>query len=62
MVDPGPKPHIGGPVISTQQTFVTVDSVPIATVGDSVLCTGVSTTSDKLGSCVEAPVYARRAL
>lgn len=50
MVDPGPKPHIGGPVISTQQSFVTVDGIPIATVGDSLLCTGVPTTSDKITS------------
>lgn len=48
MVDPGPKPHIGGPIISTQQKFVTVEGVPIATVGDSLLCTGVPTTSDKI--------------
>lgn len=50
MVDPGPKPHIGGPVISTQQTFITVDGVPVATVGDSLLCTGVPATSDKITS------------
>lgn len=50
MVDPGPKPHIGGPVISTQQTFVTVEGVPIATVGDNLLCTGVPTTSEKITS------------
>ncbi|QYA08728.1 PAAR domain-containing protein [Agrobacterium larrymoorei] len=48
MVDPGPKPHIGGPVMSTQQNFVTVEGVPIATVGDCLLCTGVPTTSDKI--------------
>ena len=47
-VDPGPRPHIGGPVISTEQNFVTVDGVPIATVGDNLLCTGVPTTSDKI--------------
>lgn len=50
MVNPGPKPHVGGPVISTQQSFVTVDGVPIATVGDSMLCTGVPTTSDRIAS------------
>ena len=49
-VDPGPKPHIGGPVISTQQSFVTVDDVPVATVGDTLLCTGVPTTSDRITS------------
>ncbi len=37
MCDPGPKPHIGGPV--------KVNGVPIATVGDKCLCTGVPTTA-----------------
>lgn len=46
-VDPGPKPHVGGPIVSTQQSFVTVDGVPIATVGDTCLCTGVPIT-DKI--------------
>lgn len=41
--DPGPKPHVGGPVQSTQQGFVTVEGVPVATVGDKCLCTGVPT-------------------
>jgi uncharacterized Zn-binding protein involved in type VI secretion len=41
--DPGPKPHVGGPVTSTQQSFVTVDGIPVATVGDTCLCTGVPT-------------------
>lgn len=50
MVDPGPKPHLGGPVMSTQQSFVTVEGVPIATMGDRLLCTGVPTTSDKITS------------
>lgn len=50
MIDPGPKPHIGGPVVSTQQNFVTVEGVPIATVGDNLLCTGAPTTSDKITS------------
>lgn len=43
MVDSGPKPHVGGPVESTQQSFVTVEGIPIATVGDKCLCTGVPT-------------------
>jgi uncharacterized Zn-binding protein involved in type VI secretion len=43
MVDPGPKPHAGGPVSSTAQSFVCVDGVPIATVGDKCTCTGVPT-------------------
>lgn len=48
MIDPGPKPHVGGPVIWTQQSFLTVAGVPVATVDDSLLCTGVPTTSDKI--------------
>lgn len=47
-VDPGPRPHIGGPVISTAQSFVKVNGVPVATVGDKCLCTGVPTTSDSI--------------
>jgi uncharacterized Zn-binding protein involved in type VI secretion len=33
--------HIGGPVVITGQNFVKVNGVPIATVGDQTLCTGV---------------------
>jgi uncharacterized Zn-binding protein involved in type VI secretion len=44
-VDPGPKPHVGGPVVSTAQTFVTVENIPIATVDDKTLCSGVPTTA-----------------
>lgn len=60
MVDPGPKPHIGGPITSTQQTFVTVEGVPIATVGDSLLCTGVPTTSDKITTGSSVASIARK--
>jgi uncharacterized Zn-binding protein involved in type VI secretion len=42
MVDPGPRPHVGGPVKSTGQNFLKVNGVPIATVGDKCLCTGVA--------------------
>ncbi|MBY4611381.1 PAAR domain-containing protein [Rhizobium sp. 9T] len=45
MVDPGPRPHVGGPVSSTSQSFVCVEGVPIATVGDRCTCTGVPTTA-----------------
>ena len=44
-VDPGPKPHVGGPVTSTSQNFVTVEGVPIATVSDKTLCSGVPTSA-----------------
>ncbi|TBY26019.1 PAAR domain-containing protein [Rhizobium leguminosarum] len=45
MVDPGPKPHIGGPISSTGQSFVCVEGIPIATVSDKCTCTGVPTTA-----------------
>lgn len=44
-----PKRHIGGPVVSTQQIFVTVDGVPIATVGDICTCAGVPTSDSIAG-------------
>ncbi|WP_348631332.1 PAAR domain-containing protein [Neorhizobium sp. S3-V5DH] len=37
MVEPGPKPHVGGP-ISEAQTLVTVEGVPIAVLGDKCIC------------------------
>lgn len=40
MVDPGPKPHVGGPIQQVGQTFVTVGGVPVATISDKALCTG----------------------
>lgn len=39
-VDPGPRPHIGGPVSECQQTFVTYNGVPLALVGDKLICKG----------------------
>ncbi|WP_051040880.1 PAAR domain-containing protein [Rhizobium leguminosarum] len=37
MVEPGPKPHVGGPISETQ-TLVTVEGVPVAVVGDKCTC------------------------
>ncbi|MEN5300023.1 PAAR domain-containing protein [Brucella sp. TWI559] len=34
-------PHIGGPIISTQQVFVTVYGVPVTTISDKTICTGM---------------------
>jgi len=39
-VNPGPTPHIGGPVQSTQ-SFVRVNGAPIAVTGAKCLCVGV---------------------
>ncbi len=38
-IDPGPKPHVGGPVV-TGQTQVRVNGIPVAVVGDRTLCVG----------------------
>lgn len=59
-VDPGPKPHVGGPVVSVGQSFVTVDGVPIATVGDKTLCAGVPTTAAIAGGSAVATIEGRR--
>jgi uncharacterized Zn-binding protein involved in type VI secretion len=50
MVEPGPRPHIGGPVLITNQNFVRVNGVPVATVGDRCLCSAVPTTSDAIAA------------
>lgn len=39
-VDPGPTPHIGGPVSECQQSFVTYNGIPLALVGDKLICKG----------------------
>lgn len=38
MVEPGPKPHVGGPVSDPGQDFVTVDGIPVAVVGGTCIC------------------------
>jgi uncharacterized Zn-binding protein involved in type VI secretion len=38
-VDPGPTPHVGGPIV-TGQAFVRINGVPVAVVGDDAVCTG----------------------
>lgn len=60
MVDPGPRPHIGGPVVSTSQNFVCVEGVPIATVGDRCTCTGVPTTDGITGGSSIARISGRK--
>lgn len=60
MVDPGPKPHVGGPVSSTSQSFVCVDGVPIATVGDRCTCTGVPTTAGITGGSAIATINGKK--
>ncbi|WP_414833991.1 PAAR domain-containing protein [Afifella sp. YEN Y35] len=59
-IDPGPKPHVGGPVVSTQQTFVTVGGVPIATIGDKTLCSGVPRTAAITGGSSVATIEGKR--
>ena len=50
-IDPGPRPHVGGPCISAGQSHVKVNGIPIAVEGGSCLCTGVPTTaSNQKGS------------
>jgi uncharacterized Zn-binding protein involved in type VI secretion len=60
MVDPGPKPHVGGPVDQTQQSFVCVGGIPMATVGDKCLCTGVPTTAAITGGSSVATINGKK--
>ena len=60
MVDPGPRPHVGGPVKSTSQSFVKVNGIPIATVGDKCMCTGVPTTAAITGGSSVAKINGKK--
>ncbi|MGL4236461.1 PAAR domain-containing protein [Tabrizicola sp.] len=40
-VDPGPKPHVGGPVSNAGQSLVTFNGIPVAVEGGDCLCTGM---------------------
>lgn len=45
-VDPGPRPHVGGPAVSAGQSIVKVNGIPVLVEsGGSCLCTGVPTTA-----------------
>lgn len=39
MIDPGPKPHVGGPIIEGEPT-VMIGMLPAARVGDTCTCVG----------------------
>ena len=55
-VDPGPKPHVGGPAVSAGQSTVTVNGIPVLVEGSSkCMCTGVPATvaTSKGSSCVK---------
>lgn len=40
MVDPGPKPHVGGPISGPGAPNVLIGNVPAAVMGDSCVCVG----------------------
>lgn len=40
MIDPGPKPHVGGPVMPPGAPTVLIGGMPAVTVGDMCVCTG----------------------
>ncbi|WP_353852359.1 PAAR domain-containing protein [Aeromonas salmonicida] len=40
-VEPGPVPHVGGPIIDAGQAIVTINGVPVVVVGGKASCTGV---------------------
>ncbi len=40
MVDPGPKPHVGGPVMPTGCPTVYIGNMPAARMGDMATCVG----------------------
>ena len=40
MVDPGPKPHVGGPILPACAALVLIGGQPAARVGDKLVCIG----------------------
>ena len=40
MVDPGPKPHVGGPIIGPGIEKVLIGNMPAAVAGDQAACAG----------------------
>jgi uncharacterized Zn-binding protein involved in type VI secretion len=40
MVDPGPKPHVGGPILPPGNPRVLIGGMPAARVGDMCTCAG----------------------
>lgn len=40
VIDPGPKPHVGGPIISAGQSHVKFNGIPWAVDSGKCLCTG----------------------
>lgn len=47
MVNPGPVPHVGGPVTNPCVPTVLIGGMPAATVGDMCVCVGSSDTIAK---------------
>lgn len=40
MVNPGPVPHVGGPILPPGASTVLIENLPAARVGDMVTCAG----------------------
>ncbi|HTP88491.1 MAG TPA: PAAR domain-containing protein [Bryobacteraceae bacterium] len=40
MVDPGPKPHVGGPIIPPCEPTVIIGNMPAARISDMAICVG----------------------
>ena len=52
MVDPGPKPHVGGPITGPGVPTVLIANMPAAVVGDMATCVGPPDTISKGSSTV----------
>ncbi len=40
MIEPGPVPHVGGPIVSPGVPTVLIGGLPAAVVGDTCVCVG----------------------
>lgn len=53
MVDPGPKPHVGGPILPPGAPTVMIGGMPAAVVGDQCVCVGPPDTITKGSATVK---------
>lgn len=40
-IEPGPRPHVGGPVMDAGQSHVKFNGIPVAVEGGQCMCTGL---------------------
>ncbi|MFP7675605.1 PAAR domain-containing protein [Marivita sp. S0852] len=61
-VNPGEKPHVGGPVVSPGQSSVRIDGLAVAVVSGECFCSGVSTTDSHTTGSARIKIDGKRVM